>query len=330
MSKIARVLVIVEHVDVQTAALRRAVQLARRAGAQLYLLQCVFEPVVEVARVNAGSEVYRLARAQLVERYRRALDAQAAALRESGMVVEAEVLWTAEPHDAVLVRALELEPDFVIKDLRPARRGARRAPTSALDGRLARTCPVPLMFVRPDTPLLPRHIALAVDPGLDADDVTHPLNEALAATALRVATLADADLRLVHAFPFRRPVLAVRASVDLRRLYNDVRASTYDKFGRYADAHAIPADRRHWLDAGEPAPAIVQFAAAHEIDLLVIGSTYHSILSRLLLGSVSEAVLARAACDVLLVKPADFTAQLQRHYDFAALRERYAPAQAAA
>lgn len=56
-------------------------------------------------------------------------------------------------------------------------------------------------------------------------------------------------------------------------------------------------------EAGEPAAIIVEQAAAHRADLLVMATHGRSGFGRLLLGSVTEKVLSRAPCPVLAVPP---------------------------
>ncbi|HET7627589.1 MAG TPA: universal stress protein [Bacillales bacterium] len=53
---------------------------------------------------------------------------------------------------------------------------------------------------------------------------------------------------------------------------------------------------------GEPADEIVDFAVAHENDLIVVGNRGLSGLKKLVLGSVSKKIVSRAHCPVLVVK----------------------------
>jgi len=55
---------------------------------------------------------------------------------------------------------------------------------------------------------------------------------------------------------------------------------------------------------GDPAGALVDFAKEEQIDLIVLGTHGRSGLSRLLMGSVAEAVVRRAQCPVLIFKHA--------------------------
>lgn len=62
----------------------------------------------------------------------------------------------------------------------------------------------------------------------------------------------------------------------------------------------VPYEQR--LLSGDPAGALVEFAENEKIDLIVLGTHGRSGLSRLLMGSVAEAVVRRAPCPVLTFK----------------------------
>ena len=62
----------------------------------------------------------------------------------------------------------------------------------------------------------------------------------------------------------------------------------------------VPCEHR--LITGEPATAIPRLAKEEAVDLIVMGTHGRSGLSRLLMGSVAEAVVRRAPCPVLTYK----------------------------
>lgn len=75
----------------------------------------------------------------------------------------------------------------------------------------------------------------------------------------------------------------------------------------------VPTDHNvaydHKLLVGNPADAIVHEAEAENADLIVMGTHGRTGLTRLLMGSVAEAVVRRAKCPVLTVKqPAEVPA----------------------
>jgi nucleotide-binding universal stress UspA family protein len=63
---------------------------------------------------------------------------------------------------------------------------------------------------------------------------------------------------------------------------------------------SIPMERR--LEEGDPVTEILHVAHEIEADLVVMGTHGRTGLSRLLMGSVAEQVVRRAACPVLTVK----------------------------
>jgi nucleotide-binding universal stress UspA family protein len=65
------------------------------------------------------------------------------------------------------------------------------------------------------------------------------------------------------------------------------------------DSH-IPVERR--LLAGDPADAIIRLAETENVDMIVMGTHGRRGLTRLLMGSVAEAVVRAAPCPVLTVK----------------------------
>jgi len=59
---------------------------------------------------------------------------------------------------------------------------------------------------------------------------------------------------------------------------------------------------RSYCELGDPATVIVEHAATGAYDLLVMGSHGRTGLSHVLMGSVAEKVVRRAACPVLTVR----------------------------
>jgi nucleotide-binding universal stress UspA family protein len=80
------------------------------------------------------------------------------------------------------------------------------------------------------------------------------------------------------------------ASGDLEKMLDDIKPRDPD----------VPCEHR--MITGDPASAIVHLADEEDVDLIVMGTHGRTGLSRLLMGSVSEAVVRRANCPVLTVK----------------------------
>jgi nucleotide-binding universal stress UspA family protein len=63
---------------------------------------------------------------------------------------------------------------------------------------------------------------------------------------------------------------------------------------------AVPYEHR--LVTGEPAHALTRLAADEDVDMIVMGTHGRTGLSRMVMGSVAEAVVRRAGCPVLTYK----------------------------
>jgi nucleotide-binding universal stress UspA family protein len=87
------------------------------------------------------------------------------------------------------------------------------------------------------------------------------------------------------------------ASEDLRRMLEAV----------------VPTDlsvpREYRLITGDPSTAIARLAEEEHVDLIVMGTHGRTGLTRLLMGSVAEAVVRRAPCPVLTYKQTDHAAR---------------------
>jgi nucleotide-binding universal stress UspA family protein len=119
--------------------------------------------------------------------------------------------------------------------------------------------------------------------------------------ALEEARLRGADLELVHAFP--RPelvgmtmVVTLPSDDELREASEQVIA---DALAAVGGAEGIAVTRR--VGAGGPASVLVD--AAKEADLLVIGSRGLGGFRGMLLGSVTQQVIAHAPCPVVVITP---------------------------
>ncbi len=133
--------------------------------------------------------------------------------------------------------------------------------------------------------------------GIDASD---PSLDALR-WALDEARLRGAELELVHAFP--RPelvgmtmVVTLPSDDELRAASEQVLAEALERVGGAGD---VPVTRR--VETGGPAAVLV--GAAEGADLLVVGARGLGGFKGLLLGSVTQQVIAQAPCPVVVITP---------------------------
>jgi nucleotide-binding universal stress UspA family protein len=123
--------------------------------------------------------------------------------------------------------------------------------------------------------------------------------------ARQLAGSLGASLHLVHVFddPYGDALVAeVSASV-----YESMRASAIAAARRELMRRLPAEDRQRFrgssaMVTGLAADAIVEYAADHSMDLIVMGTQGRSGFAHLLLGSVAEQVVRSAHCPVLTVR----------------------------
>jgi universal stress protein E len=306
-----------------TPALQRAFDLAARSGAPVHVVLPAHEPLVDRAASLVHPEVRRLARHQYLDERRDWLDTLAARWTADGLRVTTEALWAPVAHEAILAAVLQRKPALVIKDV-GHEVPLHRVLYTALDWKLLRYCPAPLLLVHERSSRLPRRVLAAVDtsPG---EPAARSLNARVLEAAARQARVAGAEVHVAHVFPYLP--LGAPPYTAMERIYGVARDADREAFAAFAAAAQVPEGRRRWLE-GNPARQLAGLVGPAEIDLLVLGSAYRSAIDRLFLGSTAEELLAAAPCDVLLVKPDGFESELARHLDLPALVRRAAQAAA--
>ena len=88
-----------------------------------------------------------------------------------------------------------------------------------------------------------------------------------------------------------------------RRLQNDLNDEASDYLrARLKDNSTTQCKTYSTIRIGSAADNILDFADSHETDLIVMATHGRAGLSRLVYGSVTEKILRRAACSLLIVR----------------------------
>lgn len=137
-------------------------------------------------------------------------------------------------------------------------------------------------------------------------DFSEPSTRALA-YAVAFAEWHQARLAVMHVAPSFEPTLVtpVRNEDTGDVIYPVTREDVLEALHRAAKAAgASPSRVEAIADAGATVPQILSHAVTWRADLLVVGTHGFSGFDRLLLGSVAERLIHKAACAVLTVPPA--------------------------
>lgn len=295
----------------RSPAVRRAAELARRAGGTLHLHAFVHDGLIEAAGLLNHDEVALRARHDFVNEHAARLRALAVELAGGGCDVDCDVVWARVPHEAIVSKALELGAGLVVKDVRHDAR-MLRVLTTPVDLALARLLPCGLMLVRPDSPSCPKRVLASVDVLSERAPGEPSLNDCVVQAARAVAEYAGASLEIVSVAPWLP--LDPRSAMHATARYDQTVMHHLKTFQAFVEAHCIPGDCCHRL-VGVPVECIGDLVEREKFDLLVVGNVYRNAWERLLLGSTAEVLAQRAHCDLLVVKQPGFARELERRLD---------------
>lgn len=161
---------------------------------------------------------------------------------------------------------------------------AQRAGTALLT-----ECPVPAAVRDREKPMLDIHRILF------PTDFSECAQGALP-HAVRLAELHDADVELLHVL-----VLHATSAIEAVEPFPGEASARDALEATVREPHAARVTH-HVSRAIAAAPAILDYADAQDVDLIVLGSHGRRGIRRLLLGSVAEEVLREARCPVLIVR----------------------------
>ncbi len=118
--------------------------------------------------------------------------------------------------------------------------------------------------------------------------------------ARKLAKLSNATIVLVHAYPkvpefLGEPNLSQTIARHIERAHDLV-----DPLAQSLEADGLSTITE--ILQGPPADAVLRVAEARDVDLIVMGARGLGSLGSLLLGSVSQKVLAHASCPVMVVR----------------------------
>lgn len=136
-----------------------------------------------------------------------------------------------------------------------------------------------------------------------AIDRTPASDPALTTAAGLAQGIAGAELHLIYVIaPIPEPALpAIPAPSamleEARKFIDGIASNAAQRFTGRVAAH---------LAVGEPAREILQLATDLEADVIVVGTHGKKALERMLVGSVSQSVVKKAQCAVVVARPKEY------------------------
>lgn len=293
MKKPRNILVVVDPTAVMHPAVDKAATLAAEFNARVELFICDPEPAA-----SSEDEAGRDAVETSTSVHRKMLELLAHPLQRSGLEVITSVFIEKPLYAGILNKISASHPDLVFKDTHAHPLAGRTVLTNT-DWHLIRCCPVPLLLVKQtDWATFPVVMA-AVDPGHYADKPA-----TLDCEILEWAeTLTDRLRGSLHAVHVRAP------KPDSQGGQSNLPLAVADHIRSLIWSCQVPKDRFHVV-SGRPSEMLPMEALRLKASIMVIGAIARGAIKRAFIGNTAEKVLDRLPCDVLIVKPFDFSCDL--------------------
>lgn len=302
-------LVVLDSDEGDMAVVTRAIELAKHLGADIELFSCVYDAYIAGERFFDSPDLDNAKLARLTAE-KKQLDEVAETVREAGIKVSVNVRWDTPVFEGIVRKVMRSEPRMVLRN-NQYHSAIGRAIFSNDDWSLIRSCPVPLMIVRPRAF---EHdglrIAAAVDP-LHRNDKPAELDNNIIEHAKALAKAMKGDLQVVHTFDATAAIAASSGVIPTATILpgdeirEEVREQHETRLFELTDAHDIARDHVHNIE-GDSRVRLPEFAIDREIDLMVVGAVSRGRIKRWLIGSTAEKILDKLPCDLLILKPADF------------------------
>lgn len=287
-------------------ALGRAAALARAADASVDLV-LVHEPFGTPLDVGLEGDVDDLAGE------RRYLEDVANELRSGASVRVTCALVRGGASEMICERATEIDADLIVMTSH-ARTGFGRMWLGSVADAIVRNATIPVLMLRPveraadreAAKSLFKHVLLPLDGSSLAAEAIGPATD--------IARTSGADLRLLRVVapvplvsaydvtvPLAYPAL-VPDEAATAEVVREAQAELDETARRLHDEHHLAVSAEVVISV-RTAPSIIDFARAHDVDLIAM-CTHGRGATRLLVGSVADALLRGGGMPLLLQRPA--------------------------
>jgi len=284
------VVAVVEPDSEEQPAIERMKLLAKFVDFDVKLVACDYSQFLVEGYYFSEAELPTL-RQEYVDERREMLESLAGPLRDGGLTVETEAIWSHPSYKAIVEVVEDYKADLVIHHVHRHSALSRFLLTND-DWQMARRCPAPLLMVKNKAWKRTPVILAAVDP-MHARHKPGGLDHKILTEGRLLEKKLGGDLFVVHAcgqFPLSGFYPADAKEQHQKAL--DVLADEFD----------IPAERRLLIDEA-PECALQKFETVLKADLVIVGAVSRSIVTDVFVGSTTEKVLDFLDCDALLLRP---------------------------
>jgi nucleotide-binding universal stress UspA family protein len=261
-------------------AVTAALELAKAAGSKVYLLQVLtFIPLYEIQAPDllpppmVNMEMQAAQEAAAKSR----LEVWQGEATKLGVDLEPRFRTSISAYDGILEEAREVQPDWIIMG-RHGITGLARLLMGSVTARVIGHSPFNVLVFPQGAPLEFRHVLVACDDS--------PFSVAAWQEALTITQRMGSHLLGLSVAATDHEIKTAEKVIEKMAAEARMRGVVLET--------AVPQ--------GQPDQAIIHWAQAKKVNLIIVGSHGRTGLRKLLMGSVAERVIGQATCPVLVVK----------------------------
>jgi nucleotide-binding universal stress UspA family protein/uncharacterized membrane protein YfcA len=273
LARFERFLVASDGSEYSDAAVREAINMANRCGAELHVMSLV---AINVEHEGLGESLVK----QELETKQAYLDQVKVQAKAADVDCDTHLVEGSTVTHGIVDLAEQIKADLIVMGRR-GHRGLARLMLGRATARVIGAAPCNILVVPRAAHIEAQHIILATDASRSA--------QAAAVTATRLAQLCHAPVTVVSVTtPSHGPERIAEAELAVKQTVEHMQTKGVEVDGTVLH--------------GQPDAQIVNIAREKNADLIITGSHGRSELERVLLGSTTERILNETPCSVLVVK----------------------------
>ncbi|WP_444998560.1 universal stress protein [Aliikangiella sp. IMCC44359] len=310
MQSINSILVALDPASDNQNLLQKSIYLANVYKADIELLLVVYNPGLVTSlffspgEMSAAKTGYLNSQKKQVQQFEKIV-------KKSGVKVSSEVVWHKPHYEAIIERAKQINADLVIKATHQ-HKTINKVFFTPNDWQLLKSCPIPLILTKENTSDSYKQLLAAIDP-----NQTHNKPEALAPlvvdSAVKLSKDLSANCHVAHCYaPIEYQVwndigLGMGVGIgptdftmgedNYSEYMAQLKSTQEQEFNDVVTPFDLDSENLHLVE-GYPERLLPELVDELAIDLLVVGTAYHSGL----VGSTAEKILDEVNCDVMSVQ----------------------------
>ena len=304
MDKLNKILVIFDEKHNTQIAMLRAIELSKLTGATIHIVASAYTNL-NFLNGELLLETEALLREGIQSKLNKELRTYTDSLDADGVDISYESIWSPRPHYDIAKLCGDEPFDLLIKTANKHGRfeGIFHTP---LDWHLLRECPCPVLLVSEEKWSVDGPIIAAID--ANTDDQAHiSLNHKLLETANYLSSLLDNEVIVANACP-PLPVLVdlEYTSIDPTTYINSMHQAAENNINIITKPYGIEKENIKVID-GIPEDEIPRLAEELDCRLIILGTVSRTGLKGYLMGNTAEQLLHNIHCDIIALKPKDFS-----------------------